>query len=229
ASSKLSYLAAALAEAPERMSTPDMAEKISASIQTVLLSTSRDVHRAHAALQAVLVAKTALMSRTVVPTSSSVIIEPVINALVRVVDPATMAMFDSDSQQAALFALKSLAKHRYADTIAFARNSVVHAAMAHVRDRNIPVKLAAERCVLYALRLAKVSGEGFDGDEKVLAVYVEDMGGATSDGAKLVLDYHRRVLSKLADTTRELDYLSDDDDDDEKPIAGGIDDEMDDI
>ncbi|KAJ2546486.1 hypothetical protein GGH95_006836, partial [Coemansia sp. RSA 1836] len=126
-----------------------------------------------------------------------------------------MSAFDLDSQQAALSALKSLAKHRYADIVQATsrRDSIVHVAMSHVRDRNIPVKLAAERCVLYALRLARVPREEFAGNEEGLASYVESSGGAASERGRLVLDYQRRVLGKLADTTRELDYVSDDEDD----------------
>ncbi|KAJ1946069.1 hypothetical protein FBU59_002126 [Linderina macrospora] len=124
-----------------------------------------------------------------------------------------MSAFDSDTQQAALAALKSLAKRRYADIIENVRDQVVMAAMAHVRDRNIPVKLAAERCVLYALRMARVPAEDFAGSDEVLKVYVENMGGASSEKGKQVLDYQRRVLNKLAESTRELDYLSDDEDD----------------
>ncbi|KAJ1837519.1 hypothetical protein LPJ70_005826, partial [Coemansia sp. RSA 2708] len=54
---------------------------------------------------------------------------------------------------------------------------------------------------------------GFAGDSRGLDAYVQNMGGPASDKGKQVVDYHRRVLNKLADTTRELDYASDDEDD----------------
>ncbi|KAJ2458968.1 translational activator of GCN4, partial [Coemansia sp. RSA 2424] len=216
---KLSYLAAVLAEAPQLVSASgaDLREKIAASV-VVALTPSGDIHQAQAALQAVLVAKTALLDRSVTAaasSSSSSGSSVLADALIRVVDPATMSAFDLDSQQAALSALKSLAKHRYADIVQGTgrRDSIVHVAMSHVRDRNIPVKLAAERCVLYALRLARVPREEFAGNEEGLASYVENSGGAASERGRLVLDYQRRVLGKLADTTRELNYVSDDEDD----------------
>ncbi|KAJ2800117.1 translational activator of GCN4, partial [Coemansia furcata] len=212
---KLSYLAAVLAESPQVVAAADLSEKISASVVQALTPRG-DIHQAQASVQAVLVAKTALLDRTTPPA----VFLPLVDALVRVVDPATTALFDSDSHQAALAALKAVAKHV---GVGARRDAVVHAAMSHVRDRNIPVKLAAERCVLYALRLARLPALGFDGDEAGLASYVENVGGPASEKGKLVLDYQRRVLGKLADTTRELDYMSDDEDD---LVAGRGDDEM---
>ncbi|KAJ2745430.1 translational activator of GCN4 [Coemansia sp. BCRC 34301] len=212
---KLGHLAAVLAEAPQVITASsgsiDLRGNIAASV-VAALTPSGYINQAQAALQAVLVAKTALLDRTVAGPSSSMCLA-LVDALVRVVDPATMSAFDSDAHQAALAALKSLAKRRYAEVIKPSRDSVIHAAMSHVRDRNIPVKLAAERCVLYALRLARVPHEGFEGSEEGLAAYVENSGGAASERGRLVLDYQRRVLGKLADTTRELDYASDDEDD----------------
>ncbi|KAJ2059001.1 translational activator of GCN4 [Coemansia sp. S146] len=209
---KLSYLAAVLAEAPKLVasSAADLSEKIAASV-VVALTPRGDIHQAQATVQAILVAKTALLDCGVISSSGSSVSLPMVDALIRVVDPATMSAFDSDSHQAALAALKGVAKHRYT-VIEPRRDALVHAAMSHVRDRNIPVKLAAERCVLYALRLARLP-EGFEGSEEGLASYVENVGGPTSDKGKLVLDYQRRVLGKLADSTRELDYTSDDEDD----------------
>ncbi|KAJ2412327.1 translational activator of GCN4 [Coemansia sp. RSA 2530] len=215
---KLSYLAAVLAEAPQVVTGADLTEKVSASV-AVALTPRGDIHQAQATMQAVLVAKTALLDRNVVSAGSSISL-PLVDALIRVVDPATMASYDLDSQQAALAALKAVAKHT--DVLEARRDAVVSAAMSHVRDRNIPVKLAAERCVLYALRLARLPG-GFEGNEEGLARYVESVGGPSSDRGKLVLDYQRRVLGKLADSTRELDYTSDDEDD---LVAQRGDDEM---
>ncbi|KAJ2419583.1 translational activator of GCN4, partial [Coemansia sp. RSA 2531] len=170
---KLSYLAAVLAEAPKLVasSAAELSEKIAASV-VVALTPRGDIHQPQATVQAILVAKTALLNRDVVSSSGSSIALPMVDALIRTVDPATMSAFDLDSQQAALAALKAAAKHRYT-VIEPRRDALVHAAMSHVRDRNIPVKLAAERCVLYALRLARLP-EGFEGSEEGLAAYVEN-------------------------------------------------------
>ncbi|KAJ1957567.1 translational activator of GCN4, partial [Linderina pennispora] len=209
---KLRAMAAALAAAPQVFAESEaLQSSIVAGVEQALVP-STSVHQPMAALQAIGVAKSALLQREVA-TPGSAIVEPLVSALVRAVDPATMSAFDSETQQAALAALKSLAKRRYADLIESVRDQVVMAAMAHVRDRNIQVKLAAERCALYALRMARVPAEDFDGSDEALKAYVENMGGASSEKGKQVLDYQRRVLNKLAESTRELDYLSDDDED----------------
>ncbi|KAJ2269457.1 translational activator of GCN4, partial [Coemansia sp. RSA 451] len=189
----------------------DLQSQTTQSVNTALTPNPDNVHQALVSLPATHVAKNALLSSEITPPGSPNI--PVlIDALVRVVDPATMASFDSDTQHAALVGLKAVAKHRF-DVLEPMRDAVVMAVMAHVRDRNITVKLAAERCALYALRLARVPSTEFDGDNNGLDAYVQNMGGPASDKGKQVLDYHRRVLSKLADATRELDYASDDEDD----------------
>ncbi|KAJ1965225.1 translational activator of GCN4 [Dipsacomyces acuminosporus] len=208
---KLHALAAVLSQSPALFSDSEELQAVISSSIDVSLAPSSSAQQPLAALQAVRVAKNALLQGGVAKPGSA-IVAPLVSALVRAVDPETMSAFDSDTQQAAMAALKTLAKRRYADIIEPVRDAVVAAAMSHVRDRNITVKLAAERCVLYALRLARVPTEGFDGDDDGLKSYVENMGGATSDKGKQVLDYQRRVLNKLADSTRELDYASDDDD-----------------
>ncbi|KAI8322778.1 ARM repeat-containing protein [Martensiomyces pterosporus] len=209
---KLHSLAAVLAQSPGLFAGSDELQSAIAASVEVSLAPSSSVLQPHAALQAVRVAKNALLQSTVTRPGSA-IISPLVSALIRAVDPETMSAFDSDTQQAALAALKAVAKRRYMDVIEPVRDSVVVAAMSHVRDRNITVKLAAERCVLYALRLARVPAEGFEGSDEGLKSYVESMGGAASEKGKQVLDYQRRVLNKLAENTRELDYASDDEDD----------------
>ncbi|KAI9506956.1 armadillo-type protein [Coemansia spiralis] len=211
---KLGFLAAVLLQSPDLIvNSSDLQKKIGACVNAAL-SPNGDVQQAQAALQATSVAKNALMSKEMFVNDSS-IAQQLCQALVRVVDAEAMAEFDSDVQQSALAALKSLAKHRYSDVIEPIRDNVVQAAMTHVRDRNITVKLAAERCVLYALRLARMPLEAFDGSEDGLKSYVMNVGGPTSEKGKQVLDYQRRVLNKLAEATRELDYASDDEDDEE--------------
>ncbi|KAJ2827489.1 translational activator of GCN4, partial [Coemansia erecta] len=206
---KLHCLAAAVAESPTLFAgSEDLQSQAATSVDATL--TPDPVNANQASLPATRVAKNVLLSDAITPQGSPMI-ATLIAALVRVVDPSTMASFDSDTQHAALVALKSAAKYRFDATISPSRDAVVAAAMAHVRDRNITIKLAAERCALYALRLAQCGG--FIGGSEGMDAYVQNVGGPASDKGKQVLDYHRRVLSKLADATRELDYTSDDDDD----------------
>ncbi|KAJ2862732.1 translational activator of GCN4 [Coemansia erecta] len=213
---KLAFLAAVLARAPALVSnSPMLQQRVGDSVDGALTS-GRDIGQAQAALQATGVAKNALLN-AILPGDSPISVQ-LCQALVRAVSPVgQQEAFDSDVQQSALSALKALAKHRFHDVIEPVRDAVVQAAMAHVRDRNITVKLAAERCVLYSLRLARVPASGFAGSNDGLDSYVANVGGPESDKGKTVLDYHRRVLGKLADATRELDYASDD----EEETTGG--------
>lgn len=59
--------------------------------------------------------------------------------------------------------------------------------MACVRDRTIPVKLAAERALVHVLKL-NISDE-------IIQNYVKSLGSTAS---RSVSDYVRRVLSKIA-------------------------------
>ncbi|KAJ1821992.1 translational activator of GCN4 [Coemansia sp. RSA 2598] len=208
--SKLSFMAAVLSSAPE-LFDGEMQQRIVGGVETALQS-GGSVEQGQAALQAVAVAKNALLDRDIVSAESPAA-KALVSSLVRVVDPQTMASYDTDVQHAALAALKSLSKHRFNDVIKPVRDAVVVAAMAHVRDRVVTVKLAAERCLLYSLRLARVPAEDFDGNSDGLDQFVESMGGPSSEKGKQAMDYHRRVLNKLADSTRALDYASDDEDD----------------
>ncbi|KAJ2857508.1 translational activator of GCN4 [Coemansia erecta] len=219
---KLSFMASALSSASQ-LFEHEMQQHIVDGVQTVLQSSS-GVDRGQAALQAVAVAKNALIDKTVLQPGSP-IVKALVDSLVRVVDPQTMTPYDTDVQHAALAALKSLSKHRFSEVIEPMRDSVVLVCLAHVRDRVVTVKLAAERCLLYSLRLVRVPKEGFDGNNAGLDRFVENMGGAASEKGKLALDYHRRVLSKLAESTRELDYASDDEDDVSKTNVADLDDQ----
>ncbi|KAI9492587.1 hypothetical protein BDB00DRAFT_827253 [Zychaea mexicana] len=59
--------------------------------------------------------------------------------------------------------------------------------MVCVRDRNIPVKLTAERALVYTLQL--------NAAEHIYEAYLKSVDATTQ---KQISDYHRRVLSKLA-------------------------------
>ncbi|KAG0341658.1 translational activator of GCN4, partial [Podila minutissima] len=59
--------------------------------------------------------------------------------------------------------------------------------MSSVRERVIPIKLAAERALLFALQLQKDDG-----------VYQTYLGTIDTAASKALIDYHRRILSKLA-------------------------------
>ncbi|KAG0214330.1 translational activator of GCN4 [Mortierella sp. NVP41] len=64
---------------------------------------------------------------------------------------------------------------------------VVPLMMTSVRERVIPIKLAAERALLFALQLQK--------DDSVYQAYLGTIDAAAS---RALTDYHRRILSKLA-------------------------------
>ncbi|KAG0234297.1 armadillo-type protein [Mortierella sp. GBAus27b] len=64
---------------------------------------------------------------------------------------------------------------------------IVPQMMASVRERVIPVKLAAERALLFSFQLQK--------DDSVYQKYLGTIDTASS---KALVDYHRRILSKLA-------------------------------
>ncbi|KAJ2449766.1 translational activator of GCN4, partial [Coemansia sp. RSA 2336] len=215
---KLQYMASALSLCPKIfIESEELQKRVSDSVDSVLGAQSATPHP-QVSLTAATVAKNALLNSQVTQPNSE-LAKVLIQALVRTVDPETMSAFDSDTQHTALLALKSVSKHRY-PVVQPHRDAVVTAAMAHVRTRNIPLKLAAERCSLYALRLARVPQDNFDGCKDEMDAYVESMGGPTSEKGKLVVDYHRRVLNKLADSTRELDYVSDDEDSPDRQPSG---------
>ena len=66
-------------------------------------------------------------------------------------------------------------------------NEIVPLMMTSVRERVIPIKLAAERALLFALQLQK--------DDSVYQTY---LGSIDATASKTLMDYHRRILSKLA-------------------------------
>jgi hypothetical protein len=70
-------------------------------------------------------------------------------------------------------------------------NQLVPSVMALVKERNIPVKLAAEKALVQLLDLARQG-------ESVMETYLKKV---PASDAKALSDYHRRVLSKLVSTT----------------------------
>ncbi|KAF9918095.1 translational activator of GCN4 [Lobosporangium transversale] len=64
---------------------------------------------------------------------------------------------------------------------------IVPLMMTSVRERVIPIKLAAERALLFALQLQK--------DD---SIYQKYLGTIDTAASKALTDYHRRILSKLA-------------------------------
>ncbi|KAJ3049894.1 translational activator of GCN4 [Rhizophlyctis rosea] len=91
----------------------------------------------------------------------------------------------SDARREALNAIKSLAKTSHQTLVPFFP-TLIPVLMACVRDRTIPVKLAAERCMV---RVFKVK----EGDQ-VVKEYCKSVDAPTG---RTVGDYVRRVLSKL--------------------------------
>ncbi|KAJ3031271.1 translational activator of GCN4 [Rhizophlyctis rosea] len=91
----------------------------------------------------------------------------------------------SDARREALITLKTLAKTSHGTITPFLP-TLVPVLMACVRDRTIPVKLAAERCMVHVFRV----GEG----DAVVKEYVKGVDAGTG---RVVGDYVRRVLSKL--------------------------------
>ncbi|KAF9921308.1 translational activator of GCN4, partial [Modicella reniformis] len=70
-------------------------------------------------------------------------------------------------------------------------SQIVPQMMASVRERVIPIKLAAERALLFALQLQK--------DD---SVYQKYLGTIDTAASRALTDYHRRILSKLAANER---------------------------
>ncbi|KAF9134046.1 translational activator of GCN4 [Mortierella sp. 14UC] len=81
---------------------------------------------------------------------------------------------------------------------------VVPLMMTSVRERVIPIKLAAERALLFSLQLQK--------DDSVYQTYLGTIDTAAS---RALVDYHRRILSKLAINERSrLEQLHGQEDED---------------
>jgi hypothetical protein len=103
----------------------------------------------------------------------------------------------ADARRLAILVLKNTAKNNYA-IIKPQLSSLVPALMLSVRDRTIPIKLAADRAMVYALQLK-------NGDTSVLDPYLKTLDAQL---ARSIGDYARRVLSKIAerDSDEETDF-----------------------
>ncbi|KAG0253420.1 translational activator of GCN4 [Actinomortierella ambigua] len=96
-----------------------------------------------------------------------------------------------ESKRLALVCLRAFARKR-PDLVEPKLKEVVPAMMACVRERVIPIKLAAERALLFSLQLQYNDG-----------VYQQYLGTIDTAASKQLVDYHRRILSKLAINERQ--------------------------
>ena len=99
----------------------------------------------------------------------------------------------SDVRRTVAGVIKAVAKAQPAVALSHAP-AWVTGLLVCVREKNIPLKLAAERALLHLLRLA-------DGEETLAAVTAR-VDAATG---KALGDYHRRVLSKLGTAEGDSD------------------------
>ncbi|KAJ3208838.1 translational activator of GCN4 [Dinochytrium kinnereticum] len=110
-------------------------------------------------------------------------------ALVNVAKPDVPKV---DARRIAVKVIKKVAKHHH-KLIAPLMSSIVPTLMLCVRDRVIPIKLSAERALIYTFQLISLSeGE----TSPVLQKYLSSLDGPTS---RSIGDYARRVLVKLAE------------------------------
>ncbi|KAI8814624.1 armadillo-type protein [Cladochytrium replicatum] len=114
--------------------------------------------------------------------------------LIGLLDPSKLP----EVRREVLIVLKNLAKTNY-EVFAPHLRSFVGPAMVCVRDRIYPVKLAAERSLVYAFQLRDLP-EG--GTSKALQKYLETQDAVTS---RTIGDYARRVLAKLAEKDSEAE------------------------
>ncbi|KAJ1984050.1 translational activator of GCN4 [Dimargaris verticillata] len=122
--------------------------------------------------------------------------EPAVGTLLAGLVEAMESGTNAD-KAAALVSLKHLAKSCPTAVQPYLPQ-LVPSAMSLVRDRNLPVKLASERALLYLFNLPK--GE---------ALLSQFTASCDAELARTITDYHRRVLSKLAAATQQPDYDSD--------------------
>ncbi|OMJ22814.1 Translational activator GCN1 [Smittium culicis] len=146
--------------------------------------------------------------------------EQLLLKLVEFVDPesSNTSFIDNDIKQAVFITLKNLFKSR----LSFCENytykyiyrfSIAKSAFSYVRTRVFPLKLAAERCIIYVLDLANAEDKSSIDSEptvntKILLEYIEYVGGVDSEQGKSSNDYYRRVLSKLALKAFDENYAS---------------------
>ncbi|KAI8916484.1 armadillo-type protein [Powellomyces hirtus] len=114
--------------------------------------------------------------------------EQLIPALVDVLPAGTAS---NEARREAEVVIKSVAKNSHS-TLEPHLPTVVPALMLCVRDRNTPVKLAAERTLLHVFQINKPNASG----AQVLQTYLGGLSDAAT--ARNIGDYARRVLSKLS-------------------------------
>ncbi|KAH9248539.1 hypothetical protein BASA81_013795 [Batrachochytrium salamandrivorans] len=107
----------------------------------------------------------------------------------------------TETRREAIVALKGLAKISSKALSPFMAK-LVPALMTNVRDRTIPIKLAAERCLVHTFELK--SGKS----TTVLQTYLQTLDGPS---ARSIGDYARRVLVKIGerDSDEEEDAMFD--------------------
>ncbi|KAI8144145.1 armadillo-type protein [Fennellomyces sp. T-0311] len=112
------------------------------------------------------------------------ILQRFIGALVEVISSTGTGV--GERKRVALVVVRAMAR-KHADLLESYLDKLVPPMMVCVRDRNIPVKLTAERALVYTLQL--------NASEAVYERYLASVDATTQ---KQIADYHRRVLSKLA-------------------------------
>ncbi|OLY81848.1 Translational activator GCN1 [Smittium mucronatum] len=149
--------------------------------------------------------------------------ETLLTRLVEFVDPSSenTNFIDSDIKQSVFVTFKTIYKSGLEfceDTIYKLKHRfyIAQSAFSYVRSRQIPLKLSAERCIIYALNLANMGVYSFKNAEpsvntEMLNEYIKSVGGPESEHGKIASDYYRRVLSKIALKTYDENYTSDTD------------------
>ncbi|KAJ3197163.1 translational activator of GCN4 [Irineochytrium annulatum] len=108
--------------------------------------------------------------------------------LVALIGVATPETTQIDSRRIAIKVIKAAAKANH-QLVRPLMTSLVPTLMLCVRDRVIPIKLAAERALIHVFRLTKPDGA------EVLKRYLE---GLDASASRSIGDYAKRVLSTLA-------------------------------
>jgi len=104
----------------------------------------------------------------------------------------------ADTKRTIIASLKIAAKNNF-EIIRPHLKIVIPPLMLAVKEKNVPVKLAAERALLYCLNLKAGT-----------QVYEEYLQTLTGENQRNLADYHKRVLSKLASSSEASDVEDDD-------------------
>lgn len=111
------------------------------------------------------------------------ILDRLVPAVAKVIASSSAGV--GESKRMALVVLRAVAR-KHADLLEPYLDQLVPPMMSCVRDRNIPVKLTAERALLFTLQLHAGN-----------VTFEKYLGTVDSATQKQISDYHRRVLSKL--------------------------------